>query len=300
MLSYTLAALRMAKVANGVSALHGEVSRKMWRDYDDICEITSVTNAQNKKYWMDAEMEKHFRKDNDTGLADRKTEMKRKLFRVVANQTGKFFREDVLTIVWARRFAAYKRADLLMRDFARFKKLMGNTDYPIQIIWAGKPYPQDEGALHMFNEIFYKSKEFANCAVLVGYEMELSGLLKRGSDVWLNTPRLYHEASGTSGMTAAMNGSINLSIADGWIPEFARDGKNCFIIPSADDSLDLDTKDKVEAANLFNLLENEVIPMYYKKPKSWIKVLKQSMKDVLPFFDSNRMAAEYYNNMYHH
>jgi starch phosphorylase len=300
MLSYTLTALRMAKIANGVSALHGEVSRKMWQDFDEICEITSVTNAQNKTYWMDATMEKHLKRNNDEGLVERKLEMKRQLFKVVANQTGKFFQEDVLTIVWARRFAAYKRADLLMRDFERFKKLMSNTDLPVQIIWAGKPYPQDQGALSMFNEIFYKSKDFANCAVLVGYEMELSKLLKCGSDVWLNTPRLYHEASGTSGMTAAMNGSINLSIADGWIPEFAKDGKNCFIIPSADDTLDVDTKDKVEAANLFTLLEKEVIPMYYKKPKSWVKILKQSMNDVLPFFDSNRMADEYYKKMYHH
>jgi starch phosphorylase len=136
--------------------------------------------------------------------------------------------------------------------------------------------------------------------VLVGYEMELSAMLKRGSDVWLNTPRLYHEASGTSGMTAAMNGSVNLSIADGWIPEFAKDGKNCFIIPSADNSLDVETKDKVEAASLYTVLEKVVMPMYYKKPKSWIKIVKQSMKDVLPFFDSNRMADEYYNKMYNH
>ena len=297
-LSYTLSALRMARIANGVSALHGNVSRKMWEGYNDICEITSITNAQNKKFWMDPELEKHLNRNNDKGLVVRKKEMKQQLFKVVANQTGKFFDENVLTIVWARRFAGYKRADLLMQDFERFRKLMTDNQSPIQIIWAGKPYPQDHTALHMFNEIYYRSKEFANCAVLVGYEMELSALLKRGSDVWLNTPRIYHEASGTSGMTAAMNGSINLSIADGWIPEFAQDGKNCFIVTSASNDLDMEAKDRIETANLYSVLEKVVIPMYYKKPKSWIKVLKQGMKDVLPFFGSNRMADEYYKKMY--
>jgi starch phosphorylase len=247
---------------------------------------------------MDQELEKHWKKNNDKGLVERKKEMKRQLFKVVANQTGKFFDENILTVVWARRFAGYKRADLLMQDFERFRKLMSNTQYPIQIIWAGKPYPQDHGALEMFNQIYYRSKEFANCAVLVGYEMELSALLKRGSDVWLNTPRIYREASGTSGMTAAMNGSINLSIADGWIPEFAKDGKNCFIVPSAKDNLDTESKDRIETANLYAILEKIIVPMYYQKQKSWIKILKQGMKDVVPFFGSNRMADEYYSKMY--
>jgi len=297
-MSYTLAALRMAKIANGVSALHGEVSRKMWDGYDSICKITSVTNAQNKKYWMDAQMENMLEEGDDKGLAGRKKEMKRMLFKTVANQTGKLFDENTLTIVWARRFAAYKRADLLMRDFDKFRQLVTNKNMPVQIIWAGKPYPQDHGALQLFNEIFYKTKEFANCAVLVGYEMGLSGLLKKGSDVWLNTPRLYHEASGTSGMTAAMNGSVNVSISDGWVPEFAKDGKNCFVVPSANDALALDAKDKLEANNLMTLLNETVLPLYYKSPKAWIKVVAQSMKDVMPFFDSGRMATEYYEKMY--
>lgn len=296
--SYTLAALRMAKIANGVSSLHGQVSREMWQGFDDICPITSITNAQNKTYWMDPEMEANLNSGNGDGLAERKKEMKRHLFKTVANQTGKIFDENVLTIVWARRFAGYKRADLLMHDFVRFRELVTNKKMPVQIIWAGKPYPQDHGALHMFNEIFYKTKEFANCAVLVGYEMELSALLKRGSDVWLNTPRIYHEASGTSGMTAAMNGSVNVSISDGWVPEFAMDEKNCFIVPSGSDNLDTVAKDKLEAESLMHVLTEKVIPTYYSKPKAWGNLVKQSMTDVLPLFDSNRMAAEYYEKMY--
>lgn len=247
---------------------------------------------------MDPQMETFLKRGNEKGLAARKKEMKRQLFKTVANQTGKIFDENVLTIVWARRFAGYKRADLLLRDFERFRELVSNQKMPVQIIWAGKPYPQDESALYLFNEIFHKTREFANCAVLVGYEMALSALLKRGSDVWLNTPRMYHEASGTSGMTAAMNGSVNLSISDGWVPEFSKDGKNCFIIPSGDESLDAESKDKLEENNLLNLLTEKVIPLYYKKPKAWMKLVRQSMKDVLPFFDSNRMATEYYENLY--
>lgn len=297
-LSYTLAALRMSRISNGVSMLHGAVSRKMWEGFDGICEITSVTNAQNKKYWMDAAMELALKRSNDKGLAERKKEMKRALFKTIANQTGKIFDENVFTIVWARRFAGYKRADLLMRDFNRFVELVSNIQMPIQIIWAGKPYPQDESALHMFNEIFYKTRYLNNCAVLVGYEMELSGLLKRGSDAWLNTPRMYREASGTSGMTAAMNGSVNISISDGWVPEFSKDEQNCFIIPSGDDTMNTEAKDKLEANNLLDILIKIVLPLYYKKPKAWTKIVKQSMTDVLPFFDSNRMAAEYYEKLY--
>ncbi len=296
--SYTLVALRMAKKANGVSRLHGEVSRKMWQGHEGICEITEITNAQNKTYWLDAELNKHLKSGNDKGLALRKKQMKRELFKVVANQTGKIFDENIITIVWARRFAGYKRANLLLRDFERFRKLVSNKKYPVQLIWAGKPYPEDYGSIDMFNDIMMKTKEFANCAVLTGYEMELSGLLKKGSDVWLNNPRMYREASGTSGMTAAMNGSINVSIPDGWVPEFSKHGENCFIITPAEDGNNVDQQDNTDNNNLLTLLEKEVLPIYYARPTSWMKIMKQSMREIIPLFDSNRMAREYYEKMY--
>ncbi len=297
-LNYTLTALRMAKKANGVSQLHGEVARKMWNSYKGICEIGAITNAQNKSYWIDPILEKATAQDDDKSLLIRKAELKTKLFRVVANQTGKLFDENVFTLVWARRFATYKRANLLLRDFNRFTALVKNRDFPIQIIWAGKPYPEDFEAINIFNEIFWKTKNFPNCTILTGYEMWLSGNLKRGSDVWLNTPRLYHEASGTSGMTAAMNGSVNVSIPDGWIPEFARHGKNSFIISTAPDGAEAHEKDKLEAAHLYELLESEILPMYYLKPAQWQKLVKTGMKDVLPYFDAGRMADEYYTKLY--
>ena len=296
-LSYTLAALRMSKISNGVSSLHGAVSRKMWTGFDGICEITSITNAQNKTYWMDPVVSEYHQQGNDKGLTLRKKEMKRELFREVANQTGKIFDENVLTLVWARRFAAYKRANLLLHDFERFLRLVNNPEFPVQVIWAGKPYPEDFGAIGIFNDIYWETRDLANCAILTGYEMELSGMLKRGSDLWLNTPKMFREASGTSGMTAAMNGSVNLSIPDGWIPEFSKHGKNCFIISPAETD-DPAEQDRIESDNLLTLLETEIAPLYYKKPKQWISIVKQSIEDVLPSFDSNRMAREYYEKLY--
>ncbi|MBL7857967.1 MAG: alpha-glucan family phosphorylase [Cyclobacteriaceae bacterium] len=297
-LNYTLSALRMAKKANGVSQLHGEVSRKMWKSYKGICDISAITNAQNKTYWSDPVLEKALSNDDGEAIARRKKQLKHKLFRVVANQTGKLFDVNKLTIVWARRFAGYKRANLLLRDFERFNKIAQNKDFPIQVIWAGKPYPEDFESINIFNEIYWKTKSMPNCTVLTGYELWLSGHLKRGSDVWLNNPRLYHEASGTSGMTAAMNASINVSIPDGWVPEFAQHGKNAFIIEPAADTLTTEEKDKVETTRLLDILENEVIPTYYQEPQKWMSIVKQSMRDVTPFFDSGRMAQEYYEKLY--
>lgn len=298
-LNYTLAALRMAKISNGVSQLHGEVARKMWSSYDGICDITAITNAQNKTYWKDSELERALEINDDAALVKRKKAMKQQLFRTIADQTGKLFNENTLTIVWARRFAAYKRANLILADFNRFLRIAKNTKYPIQMIWAGKPYPEDYGAINIFNEIYWKTKELPNCTVLTGYELWLSALLKKGSDVWLNNPKLYHEASGTSGMTAAMNASVNFSIPDGWIPEFAKHGENSFLINPAPEHLPQEEKDKIEAQGILDVLEHEIIPAYYEKPEQWNKIVKTAMKEVAPFFDAGRMADEYYQRLYH-
>jgi glycogen phosphorylase len=297
-LNYTLAALRMAKVANGVSQMHGEVSRQMWKDFKGICEIKAVTNAQNHTYWKDKKLEAAFVKDDIQLVTKRKKDMKRDLFETVSNQTGKRFDVDKLTIVWARRFAGYKRANLLLKDSDRFLKIINNPSFPVQVIWAGKPYPGDQGSIDLFNDIYWKTKHLANCTIITGYELGLSARLKRGSDIWLNNPKLYREASGTSGMTAAMNGSINFSIPDGWVPEFAKHGKNCFSIEPADRSLTEDEQDTLESERMYEVLEKEIIPMYYEKPEKWYKVMRQSWKEVLPEFDSNRMAEEYYEKMY--
>lgn len=296
--NYTLAALKFARKANGVSALHGEVAREMWSSNPGVCEITSITNAQNKAYWKDDALEAALVAGNDAAISERKKQMKRDLFKVVADQCGKLFDEHVLTIVWARRFAGYKRADLVMYDWERFLKLVNQAQLPVQFIWAGKPYPEDEGAVALFNTIITRAKPLANCAVLTGYELGLSALLKKGSDVWLNNPRMYREASGTSGMTAAMNGSINLSLPDGWIPEFSKDLINSFLVNPAANQSDPEQFDAEENRTLLKVLEETVVPMYYNDQAGWLKIVKQAAQDVVPAFESSRLAAEYYEKMY--
>ncbi|MGC4129407.1 MAG: alpha-glucan family phosphorylase [Bergeyella sp.] len=299
MFNHSLCALKMARLANGVSKLHGEVSREMWGKYPGICEIKSITNAQEYKYWADHPLY-NFKDENDNQSFDyRKKHIKKRLFKTVADQCGKLFDPNVLTIVWARRFAGYKRADLLLQDKERFQKLLNNTKYPVQIIWAGKPYPMDYSAISTFNLLVEESKIHKNMAVLTGYELALSKLLKQGSDVWLNNPRVPREASGTSGMTAAMNGSINFSTDDGWIPEFAKHAENSFVVPKADyANMSVYEQDNYDLNKLYDILENEIVPTYYENPDKWRKITQTAMDDVKTVFGSDRMADEYYKVMY--
>jgi len=296
--NHTLVGLRFSRKANGVSKLHGEVSRQMWEGYEGVCPITHITNAQNKNFWADPFLEEARVAKDAKKILTRKARLKHKLFDVVADQTGKLFKDEVLTIVWARRFAEYKRPDLITRDQERFKRLMNNPDFPIQLIFAGKPYPMDYGAINTFNSLAYLSRSYGNMAVLTGHELKLSRQLKEGSDLWLNTPRVTREASGTSGMSAAMNGSINISTNDGWICEFYDNGKNSFVLPTVDHHLPTYEQDEKDLDNLLTLLEEVVVPMYYQKRKNWDKIMMESMNTVVPFFDSERMATEYYEKMY--
>lgn len=143
------------------------------------------------------------------------------------------------------------------------------------------------------------SKEYKNMAVLTGYELALSKLLKGGADVWLNNPVVPREASGTSGMTAAMNGAVNLSTNDGWIPEFIDQGKNGFVFPLADySSMSAYDCDTYDLNTLYNLLENDIVPLYYDNHDAWRELVQSGMRDVRHQFDSNRMAHEYYQLMY--
>jgi len=296
--SLTIGASRTSKIANAVSKMHTDVAIDMWKDYHDTCQIIDITNAQNKRCWADKPMLKALEENDETELMARKKHLKRVLFNIVANQTGKMFHHDVLTIVWARRFAEYKRPGLLKYDFERFKALINNTEQPVQIIWAGKPYPFDTNAINIFNELTYIARDFKNIAVLIGYELELSMTLKKGCDVWLNTPRITREASGTSGMTAAMNGAINFSIADGWHPEFCKDKINSFTILGADASLSIEEQDKNDNKSMMDILEHEIIPTYYGNQEKWMNLMKNSMNDVLAQFDSGSMADKYYRKMY--
>jgi starch phosphorylase len=297
--NHSLVALRFARLANGVSQLHGEVSRKMWSHYPGICEIKAITNAQNWKYWSDKQLYRFAEEQNNFGFDDRKRYLKQRAFEIVADQTGKLFDPSVLTIVWARRFAGYKRAELIARDMKRFEALLSNTKYPVQIIWAGKPYPLDYPAISDFNHLVHLSKKYKNVAVCVGYELALSKRLKQGSDIWLNNPRVPREASGTSGMTAAMNGSVNFSTNDGWICEFINYGHNGFLVPPIDySSISVQEQDDYDLDWIYKILNEDILPTYYEKRDTWRDIVKNGMRDVRVQFDSNRMAHEYYEIMY--
>lgn len=297
--NHSLAAFRFARKANGVSKLHGEVSRHMWENYEDIPEITSITNSQNYYYWADKQLYKYLDEEDKDRFDDRKYFLKKRAFEIVADQTGKLMDPSILTIVWARRFASYKRPDLLTRDLKRFEKLINNPTKPVQFIWAGKPYPMDYGAISVFNQLVHLSKKYPNVAVCVGYELALSKRLKQASDIWLNNPRVPREASGTSGMTASMNGAVNFSTFDGWICEFAKHGENSFIVPTADyKKMNIPEQDDFDLNNLFQVLEEEIVPIYYDDPSAWRNIVQNGMREVVENFESDRMAKEYYELMY--
>ncbi len=297
--NHSLVALRFAKLSNGVSQLHGEVSRHMWAKYDNICPIIAITNAQNWRYWADKQLYRASEEGNDTWWDDRKKYLKRRAFEIVADQTGKLYDPNVFTIVWARRFAGYKRAELITRDKERFEKLLSSKKYPVQIIWAGKPYPMDYPAINDFNNLVHLSRNYKNVAVLVGYELTLSKRMKQAGDVWLNNPRVPREASGTSGMTAAMNGAVNFSTDDGWIPEFINHGNNGFVVPKADYAkMSVQEQDDYDLNKLYDILEKEILPMYYENYDTWRQICKNGMRDVRFRFDAGRMAHEYYDQLY--
>jgi starch phosphorylase len=296
-LNLTLGTMKMSGVTNGVSVKHAAILSSLWNE-KKVCPIISITNAQNFNYWANKEMYSAMENGSADDIRRIKFAGKADLFELVADQNGEIFDKNVLTLVFAKRFTGYKRPDLLLYDMDRFHSLMTNAARPIQIIWAGKPYPADYASICIFDKIVNVCKKYTNCSVLVGYEMRQSKLLKNGADVWLNNPRIGHEASGTSGMTAAMNGAVNFSIEDGWFAEFARDKVNSFVIPHTDSHLSDHEQDMNDANNLYDILEREILPMYYDYSDRWLSIVKNGMTDVIPYFDSDRLAKEYYKLLY--
>lgn len=285
----TVAALRMSKIANAVSKLHKKTTENMWAWVNDKCEIISITNAQDRCYWQD-QIIRDAAKDYDYDkLKERKMELKKQLFEEVADQTGKLFDPNIMTVVWARRFAGYKRPYLPLYNEKRLKKLL--DDKKIQIIWAGKPHPSDTNAHITFNWIVSKTRELKGAAILTGYELKLSKLLKMGSDIWLNTPKRPNEASGTSGMTASMNASIHMSTLDGWHVEW--------VDMYPDDSFTIgdgiNTDDDYEAKCMYEQLEKA--SNIYDTDKWWKKACN-CVNHIVEYFDAERMAKEYAEKMY--
>ncbi len=211
-----------------------------------------------------------------------------------------------LTIGFARRFATYKRANLILRDLARLLDIINRPNMPVQIVFAGKAHPADEPGKMLIQEVYRTVKNAENGGRLVfleDYDMNLARYLVQGVDVWLNTPRRPHEASGTSGMKAAMNGVLNLSVLDGWWRE-GYNGKNGWAIGLDMDYDNPNEQDEDDALSLYEILENQIIPLYYKKrssdglPGDWIGMMKESIRTLSPQFSMRRMVKEYVEQLY--
>ena len=211
-----------------------------------------------------------------------------------------------LTIGFARRFAPYKRADLILSDFERLLKLLNTPNMPVQIIFAGKSHPDNEQGKRLIQDVYHSVKKAENGGRLVfleNYDMNLGRLLTQGVDVWLNTPRRPNEASGTSGQKAALNGVLNFSILDGWWRE-GYNGKNGWSIGDEREFSSQEEQDRTDAAALYDVLENEIIPLYYNKrtsdglPGEWIARIKENMRTLVPEFSMRRMVKEYTDRLY--
>ena len=218
---------------------------------------------------------------------------------------GALLDTEILTIAFCRRFTAYKRASLILKDIGRLKQLLRNEFQPVQIIFAGKAHPNDEPGKKLIQQIYNAAKnpEFGGrIAFVEDYDMHVARYLVHGADVWLNTPKPLHEASGTSGQKAAINGVLHLSVLDGWWYE-GYNGKNGWAIHSNAETLNSADQDKADAEELYRLLEEKVVPLYYDRdingiPHGWIHIIKEAIRTNVPLFSARRMVKEYTEQMY--
>jgi starch phosphorylase len=308
-------ALRTSAYANGVSELHGEVSREMWqgiwpdRVVDDV-PIGSVTNGVHSRTWLSYPLAHLLGGEEDMGTPDfaraydvgddelwaAHLAAKERLLRRLPST----FDPDALTIGFARRFATYKRADLILSDPERLAKLLGDADRPLQIVLAGKAHPADEGGKTMIQKVVqYTRDPRANGRIvfLEDYEMTLARDLVQGVDVWLNNPRRPLEASGTSGMKAALNGVVNCSILDGWWVEGYSPEAGFAIGGDWVATNDAD-QDAADAEALFAVLEQDVVPTFYGDRERWLALMRGSIAQLGARFSTNRMLSEYVEALY--
>jgi starch phosphorylase len=314
-------ALRTSGYANGVAQLHGAVSREMWkgiwpeRSIDEV-PITSITNGVHGRTWISDELEgllgftaPNFQRAlqlDDAVIWSAHRAAKLRMLEFIARTRGaEDLDPDVLTIGFARRFATYKRAGLLFSQPERLERMLNSTDRPLQILVAGKAHPADEGGKDMIQQVveFARDRAAAGRVVfLEDYEMMLARRLVQGADVWLNTPRRPMEASGTSGMKAALNGVLNCSILDGWWAE-AYTPEVGFAIGTEDPAATEEEQDLADAESLFALLEQQVVPTYYERnenglPARWIEMMRHSIAELGTQFSTTRMVMEYVERLY--
>jgi starch phosphorylase len=337
--------LRLAGLSNGVARLHGETSRRMfqrlWPDVPaDEVPITSVTNGVHAETWVSSEMadvlaryltpawhesaEEWARIDDidDDELWRAREQGRDRLVAFVRERLRSTLRTEgatasdaawadevldprILTIGFARRFATYKRADLLLSQPDRLKALLLSPERPIQVVFAGKAHPADEAGKEMIRRIvqFSRDPEVRHrFAFVEDYDIAVARTLYQGSDVWLNTPRRPMEACGTSGEKAALNGALNCSILDGWWDEMF-DGENGWAISSAEQYEDVARRDTAEAASLFEILERQIVPLFYDRsegstPGRWVQRVKASLRSLGPEVLASRMVREYVERLY--
>lgn len=305
LLNTTVLALNLSRAANGVSQLHGEISRLMFPGFN----IGHVTNGVHHLSWTGREFSQLYdryipgwREDPkllgdisaipDEEVVAAKRTAKNRLIRYINSVSGAGFTDELLTICFARRAAAYKRATLVFSDL----EFLFNLSYDrVQFVFAGKAHPQDQPGKELIREIVNIGKQYEKQLRLVfipNYDIWVASLMTSGADVWLNTPRRPREASGTSGMKVCFNGGVNMSVLDGWWREACKNRVNGWAIGD-----DEDQGDEAAAADLYRDLD-DMVSTYYAKPKQWLSIMRRSISDITPQFNTHRMVLEYYQKYY--
>lgn len=286
----TVAGLRLSRVANAVAELHGHTSRRMWKHVAGAAPIVAVTNGVHPPTWQDARIRVGYSGGN---LWQVHQQLKRELVAEIAARARVSLSEDRLLIGFARRAASYKRSDLILRGEAITPLL---TERRVQIVFSGKAHPADSEGKRIIGNLVNVSRRFPESVVfLENYDMRIARLLTRGCDAWLNNPRRPMEASGTSGMKAAMNGVLNISVLDGWWPEGCEHGVNGWQIGSGFEG---PGQDEHDLGSLNDVLLGDVLPTYYEDRPRWETMMRKSIEMSQWRFSSDRMLEQYYQDVY--
>jgi glycogen phosphorylase len=292
----TVGALRLSRKANAVAQLHAVTANKMWAGVKDRAEIIGITNAIHAPTWVDNRI-LPAAKSATSEIWKLHQENKKELIRFIQERTGVKLKLDSLLIGFSRRAVPYKRSDFIFRDRSKVDRLFKTGK--LQIVFSGKAHPLDDGGKRIVANIVALTKKYPNSVVfLENYDMTIGSMLVRGSDVWLNNPRRPQEASGTSGMKAAMNGVLNLSILDGWWPEACQHGVNGWQIGDGYENADERKLDEHDQKAMYKVLLEEVLPTYYDDKKKWVGMMKQSVLTTQKQFAMKRMLEEYYEHLY--
>ena len=291
----TVGALRLSKKSNGVAHLHGDTANKMWAHIKNRSEIVPITNAIHRPTWVDSNMIETAEQGGDLWSAHMKN--KKRLVDFVKEKTGALLDAEKLIIGFSRRSVPYKRSDLILSKPDIINPLLESQH--VQIVFSGRAHPLDDTGKGIVRNLYQASKDFPNAVVFVqNYDMETGAMLTRGSDVWLNNPRRPKEASGTSGMKAAMNGVLNCSILDGWWPEACQHGVNGWQFGDGFESDNETTLDNHDREALYQVLLEEVIPTYYHNREKWVEMMRASILSTKDTFAVKRMLEEYYELLY--